>query len=532
MDIVNGELNYRIEKAYGEKEDIYIGDVLESDISIDAIFNSQPIYFGQKDLSRKDKDDSGVKFEEKLIERLTGSKFKEIRESIRSKSIEIERIIQEISRLENRSRLRDETKKAIDDNEHKLQVFKDRGVEERLREQTGFESDLSKIKSTSETIGNFQDSLNIILDEYQELFLLKLEGSKLTEEEFKKSNVILQNLKSELGLIEKSSENIDVLFKKFSEVIGGLEQKRESLKDDFAKIKREIDEPNLSSDHFLNLNRQITTAKLKLTEIEKSESKRIQLLRNLDESLVDLNNLWRNEFELLNQETSRINEAESKIKIKAEPKGNRDHFKAKLKEIGKGSRITPASYDRISEEYTDFMQMYKDKFAKLNDLLTENQLHSFKKSFAENWVDLLTHRVPDSIEIYYDGKPLKQHSLGQQASAIILFLLAQKENDILIIDQPEDDLDNQTIYKDVIKEIKKLKGEMQFIFATHNANIPVLGDSEKVIACSYIENKKIEILQGSIDNHNIQQRIVDVMEGGNDAFKRRKDIYSIWKVEG
>ena len=50
-------------------------------------------------------------------------------------------------------------------------------------------------------------------------------------------------------------------------------------------------------------------------------------------------------------------------------------------------------------------------------------------------------------------------------------------------------MDNQTIYDEVIKELKKIKGNMQFIFATHNANIPVLGDSEKIISCKYDEKK-------------------------------------------
>ena len=144
--------------------------------------------------------------------------------------------------------------------------------------------------------------------------------------------------------------------------------------------------------------------------------------------------------------------------------------------------------------------------------------------------DLLTYKVDNKIIIKYNGKPLDKHSLGQRASALILFLLAQRENNVLIIDQPEDDLDNQTIYDEVIKELKKIKGNMQFIFATHNANIPVLGDSEKVIACSYDE-KKMEVHSGTIDNHETQRFIVDIMEGGDEAFNRRKNIYSIWNIE-
>ncbi|WOC53208.1 hypothetical protein BPO_p0125 (plasmid) [Bergeyella porcorum] len=90
-------------------------------------------------------------------------------------------------------------------------------------------------------------------------------------------------------------------------------------------------------------------------------------------------------------------------------------------------------------------------------------------------------------------------------------------------------MDNQTIYDEVIKEIKKMKGDMQFIFATHNANIPVLGDSEKVIVCSF-DDKKMNVHSGTIDNTTTQKNIVDIMEGGNEAFNRRKNIYGMWNV--
>lgn len=72
---------------------------------------------------------------------------------------------------------------------------------------------------------------------------------------------------------------------------------------------------------------------------------------------------------------------------------------------------------------------------------------------------------------------------------------------------------------------------MQFIFATHNANIPVLGESEKVIACNFEDPSKIDIVEGSIDTPSIQKSIVSIMEGGEEAFNRRKDIYNIWKIK-
>ena len=71
---------------------------------------------------------------------------------------------------------------------------------------------------------------------------------------------------------------------------------------------------------------------------------------------------------------------------------------------------------------------------------------------------------------------------------------------------------------------------MQFVFATHNANIPVLGDSENVILCDY-QSTNIDVECGNVDVRATQNRIVDVMEGGKDAFEHRKKIYDLWKVE-
>jgi ABC-type sugar transport system ATPase subunit len=111
---------------------------------------------------------------------------------------------------------------------------------------------------------------------------------------------------------------------------------------------------------------------------------------------------------------------------------------------------------------------------------------------------------------------------------LILFILSQRDNDVIVIDQPEDDLDNQTIFEDVIKLIRSLKRGIQFIFATHNANFPVLGDAEQVGACSFA-GEKASIQVGSIDEPRIQQAIVSIMEGGHEAFARRKEIYQLWK---
>ena len=147
----------------------------------------------------------------------------------------------------------------------------------------------------------------------------------------------------------------------------------------------------------------------------------------------------------------------------------------------------------------------------------------------DNLIELLSFQVPNVYEVTYHGKPLTSHSLGQRASAMMLFLLKQDENDVFLIDQPEDDLDSQTIYEEVVKLLRTIKAKHQFIFATHEPNFPVLGDAESVAACD-MRSDQIVVHSGSIDTKECQGKIVGIMEGGVEAFERRKTIYQIWKA--
>ncbi len=514
---------YRIEKIYGQKEDIYKEGVLQTGISIDAVFD-HPVYFGQKDLSNKDAD-----FEADLIQRLIGTRLKPVQSKIEAKKREIENIVSEIKKLRNLNELKKETETLIQNSKHQLELYKKKGVEAKLKQQTLFDADVSKIVQIENGVSSYVNELNSIVANHEYFFQQEFSGSELNKEVFDEIKQLVVELKSEFEKLKKVQTTSSLIHEKIKGVRTKINEKKEGLKEEFAKIKREINTDTINPDNFLKLNRYIDTAQLKLKEIAKSENKRTELKTKLLTKLSELNNLWLEEYKLLQKEVDRINEAENKLKIEVEFKGRKDKYIDKLKQIFRGTGIRETAYQELANTSKDFIEIYKDA-SKLTDILNENQVVDIKRRFSDNLADFLTYKVQNKIVIKYNDKSLDKHSLGQRASALILFLLAQKENDVLIIDQPEDDLDNQTIYDEVIKELKKLKGNMQFIFATHNANIPVLGDSEKVIACSYDE-KKISIHSGNIDVHETQRFIVDIMEGGDEAFNRRKNIYSIWNIE-
>jgi len=515
---------YRIEKIYGQKEDIYKDGTLQSGISIDAVFDN-PVYFGQKDLSNKDAD-----FEADLIQRLIGTMLKPVQSKLNTKVREVQNIITETRKLQNLNELKKETETLINNSKHQLELYKKKGVEHKLKQQTLFDTDISKISQVERGVSDFLEELGSLIGNHEYFFQQEFTGSELNKELFDEVDQLMTGLKVEFEKLRKIQNSSSSTYRKIKDVLAKINEKKESLKEEFAKIKRDINTDALNPDNFLKLNRQIETAKLKLKEIEKSEKKRQELKNTLLKKVTELNNLWLEKYRLLKSEVDRINMAENKLEIDVLFKNRKDRLVNKLKQTFKGTNIRETSYHEISKTYKDFIEIYRDNFSKLVNILNENQLVDFKRRFYEHLEELLTYKVQNEFIIKYNGKSLQDHSLGQRASALILFLLAQKEINMLIIDQPEDDLDNQTIYEEVIKELKKLKGNMQFIFATHNANIPVLGDSEKVIACSYDE-KKIEIHSGTVDSHNIQEHIVNIMEGGLEAFKQRKTIYGIWKIE-
>ncbi len=150
----------------------------------------------------------------------------------------------------------------------------------------------------------------------------------------------------------------------------------------------------------------------------------------------------------------------------------------------------------------------------------------------ESWVDLCLTPMGDKPVFEYKMReeeyiPFKSASAGQQATSLLTALLNQ-DGVPLIIDQPEDDLDNRVVL-DIVEQIWDSKQARQLIFSSHNANLVVNGDAELVACCDYRvagEQSGGEIkLQGAIDMADIRNEITNVMEGGREAFQLRKAKY-------
>lgn len=125
------------------------------------------------------------------------------------------------------------------------------------------------------------------------------------------------------------------------------------------------------------------------------------------------------------------------------------------------------------------------------------------------------------------NRPLNQLSLGQQQSILLAILLQSKSKVPLLIDQPEDNLDSEFIYKSIVANLRKIKESRQVIIVTHNPNIAVLGDAELIIPLKSTSIKSMIMERGSIDNEKTRKLCCEILEGGRQAFKRRQEIYKI-----
>ena len=114
---------------------------------------------------------------------------------------------------------------------------------------------------------------------------------------------------------------------------------------------------------------------------------------------------------------------------------------------------------------------------------------------------------------------------GQRVSVLLSLLLETNDDRPLVIDQPEDELDNRFLFETVLPALKRLKGRRQIIVATHNANIVVNGDADQVIRLEATANRGRVAQSGAIEDPAVRDAIVRTVDGGEEAFRLRRLKY-------
>ena len=523
---------FSVSRIFRESPNVSLGGKLQPGVSICETVLRQPIYFGQKDLSS-----TGDGFETDLVEKLVGEKLRPLRHRIETRRQLVREAVSRYVKLQTTAEQKKEYATQLADATFRLKKFEEFGLSEKLQKRIGFQQDGNALVRIRNQVRSFIEGLEAFIAEHEDdlkntpAYSASATNAAFFAEYFAEYAQMLaefEKLKFIASASSKIAINLDVKEAEF-------DKRREGLQEEFAQIERQLAEELkqtgttvIQPDDFLQQQQRKVKAEQMLELLAKQEKQKDAVYQALLTELNVLNELWLEEFRATKGELDRVNANHTALSIEADFKGGRETALVFMQQMYRGSNIRDATLRSTMADYADFGALFRDLENARSKAGSTPDV--FEKTLLQNLPDFLTYQVPNSFVIRYRGKELKHHSLGQRASALILYVLSQRENDVIVIDQPEDDLDNQTIYDDVIKLIREMKPTTQFIFATHNANFPVLGDAEQVHAFRY-QDDKITVQTGSIDTKAIQTEIINIMEGGEEAFNKRKEVYSQWKPQ-
>ena len=150
----------------------------------------------------------------------------------------------------------------------------------------------------------------------------------------------------------------------------------------------------------------------------------------------------------------------------------------------------------------------------------------------DKWFELMLTRIQDAADLTLlrsDGSEAGSFqqgdlSTGQKNTAVLSLLLARGTGPVLI-DQPEDELDSEFLYKELVPMFRTAKRQRQLIIVTHNANVPVNADAELVYALKAEGGRGVCFSQGGLDRPDVTRAVLDIMEGSEEAFRRRQEKY-------
>lgn len=423
------------------------------------------------------------------------------------------------------------------------------------------EIEIGKIRSDYSKISSFHTDTENTLTELKlkkDLILNSLENVKLKEHfsiEFNIIDQVLSSIKSSIELVKLDRERRFVNENIFKEQF--LSKGKRSLE------LKELLKPFVKSEEI----------KKQIESIEKLIIEDKQKLSVINQYKVDINSnevalasekekIFKIYIENFKEYVKVISELEERtkllesdnLKIDGFPKFNYPKLKNKILEISDGRKASYNIYSIFDENKTatsNFdLEGSVEELKEIFNSMVEKKDYSFNtKSDVKTAVKiLLDDYFFDYWEVIYDNDTLTKMSTGK-ASFVILMLIVglSKSKAPILIDQPEDNLDNRSITKDLVDYLKNKKLERQIILVTHNPNIVVNADAENIIVANQIGQNdtksnspyQFDYINGSLENSfakieteddllksmGIREHIADIVEGGKQAFKKREEKY-------
>ncbi len=495
--------------------------------------NNLDFVFIEQSKIKKITEGYGLKNE---IKKLLGLEDLKFNERLISKTAEI---LDEINKLNKIFSSKDEDGNQINSKDYQDKVKKENTNllttittetnREQLEQYTKNISKIQEVKGQIEIIDQFKEKLdqniqdlNKTIKKINNIFVEK-EELKLKEINFESRSTTMEKQKkfltNEIEIFEK--ENIDIK-NKF---------KSKGFKGDLTALLKNA---STYQEKIEKSEQKLKQIKDKESELENYKKQRanlgVDIKHEYERQMKKIKEKWDSLLEIGDEEQQQIIKdiiLKEDIKLDVDIKFDEDRFYDLI--FDKVDKRTYRKIDTLKEtfEIPDFDSWVSffnnDNF----DAILKNE--SFKNFISQIFFDLNIRNEYIQVlpELKYKDKPIEKLSAGQKGTLYLRLQLATNAfSSPIIFDQPEDDLDNKFIIDELVPMLKKLKKYRQIIIATHNANLVVSADAEQIIIADN-QDEKLSYCAGAIEDPKIKDSICDILEGGKDAFEKRRKKYNL-----
>ncbi|MGE0823818.1 MAG: TrlF family AAA-like ATPase [Candidatus Binatia bacterium] len=479
-------------------------------------------------------------------------RFMESDPSLAQRKIDLRREL-ERSRIQIREALKElrqaeERLSALPVVEETLKRYQEAGLEERLKEQSLLVREERVLKTAGERLQPFRElldqldgSLPIDRTFVSAKALQSLPGHEILREFDKILVTFDEEMTRVAGALLRAIEKAE---KELKSTEAHWDDRKQQVQAEYANILRSLQKSRIDGEEFLRLRRQIE-------ELHPLRERKEGLLRKLGDLEQRRRNLlaeWEGvnaaEFQRLKRAEQKVNrQLANRVLVEVKFAGNREPLFGLLKEqvggrLSETVEVLRQRPDLSPRELAETCRRGREELVRKFSIPSAQaeRLAQIEPALVMEIEELdLPPTTYIKLNVAAEGQPpvwrlLDDLSTGQKATAVLLLLLLESDAP-LVVDQPEDDLDNRFITEGVVPKMREEKRRRQFIFATHNANIPVLGDAELIVSLSAVGEAvlgRAEILpehMGAIDSKPVQDLVKEVLEGGGVAFEMRRLKY-------
>lgn len=313
------------------------------------------------------------------------------------------------------------------------------------------------------------------------------------------------------------------------------------IEDGARQLRRDIEALREGAGAIIRQGQQLRERKARLDSLKTvlaERRKELQLLVAKRSSALDrLDKIRENRFNARNQAATELGKMLGpRIRVKASRAGQFEKFAAAIADVLRGSglrynELSPMLAKGVSPrellEATDSNDI--DLIAEATGVTRDRATRALVQLRNSDLGTLATVAVEDTVSLQLlDGtiyKGIGELSTGQRCTVVLPLVLRHNDR-ILVVDQPEDHIDNAFIADTLILSLIERDPDSQVIFSTHNANIPVLGNADRIIQLGSDGRRGFAVLAADLDDARVVKAITTVMEGGADAFKRRASFYN------